>query len=281
MGNKAIKIKKILLGFGLAFGMILVATILAVAMFFMSIPEKTSHNYDIVLEGSPDASLATTPTNGLQNHTGSGYRDPFMPPAIAWSNLHIGSTRMETVWEPTPETLVSGKSKGPSPKKSKTAAVKKTVKTPLKSSKTYPAATASPEPVDLNTPEFKEPLILPGLSQSGSKYQNTGKEIKINYTVKKGETLSRISRKFGISRQSIVKENGLNDDADKLPEGKILIIPIPKNHLYKLKADETLWRIAIRYGTTVELLQEINNIRDINKLKTGQIIILPVPAGIN
>lgn len=81
-----------------------------------------------------------------------------------------------------------------------------------------------------------------------------------------------------MSRESITQENGLNPITDKLPEGKILIIPIPKTHLYQLKMNETLWRIAIRYGTTVKLLQEINNLQDLSKLKPGQIIILPVSA---
>ncbi|HBF39846.1 MAG TPA: hypothetical protein DDW50_21370, partial [Firmicutes bacterium] len=51
---------------------------------------------------------------------------------------------------------------------------------------------------------------------------------------------------------------------------------IPSSHLYILKPKETLWRLAMRYGTTVPLLMEINNIKDTSKVEAGQMIILPV-----
>jgi LysM repeat protein len=282
MGSKETNYKKILLGLGLAFGMILVATIIAVAAFFISIPEKhssDSRGHDFTAESSPDSGPATTPGNELQSLTGSQFRDPFLPPAIAWSNLKTVAIR-----EPSPKAVVSNSRTIPNTKKPKAIPVKRPTKTFHPSQGTTPAQAVSPEPADPNTPEFKEILILPGLSQGEAKDgqdKSLANGLKINYKVKKGETLSRISVKFGVSRESITKENGLSAGTDKLPEGKVLIINVPNTHLYQLKANETLWRIASRYGTTVELLQEINNIQDLNKLKTGQNIILPVPVGKN
>jgi LysM repeat protein len=43
-----------------------------------------------------------------------------------------------------------------------------------------------------------------------------------------------------------------------------------------LKPKETLWRIAKRYGVTIEILMEINHIDNYSKLGVGQKIILPV-----
>lgn len=296
MGSKERNYKKILLGLGLVFGMILVATIMAVAAFFISIPGKhsrDSRDRDFVessLENSPAINLG----NELQNSKGSQFRDPFLPPAIAWSNLKTVSSNPESNPETVSKTSVKTTKKKPSKagvsstriglniKKPKVTPVKSPTKTFHPAHGTTPALTMSPESDDPNTPEFKETLVLPGLSQGGtkdSKDKNTVNGLKINYKVKKGETLSRISLKFGITRESISKENGLSAGIDRLLEGRILIIPIPGTHLYQLKANETLWRIAIRYDTTVELLQEINNIQDLSKLKTGQTIILPVPVG--
>lgn len=287
MGNKETNYKKILLGLGLALGMILTATIIAVATFFMSIPIKHSSESperDFATESSPGFNPVGTPENELRNSASSQLRDPFMPPAIAWSNIIPVSPEPEYIKEKTAKVTVTGARPSPN--------IKKTKETPVKSSKNFyqgqrsssMVLTASPEPVDPNTPEFKETLILPGLSQNNTKDvtdKNAGNGIRVSYKVKKGEALYHISRKFGVSRESIAKENNLSPTTDKLPEGKILIIPIPNTHLYQLKANETLWRIANRYGTTVELLQEINDIQDLNKLKPGQIIILPVSAGKN
>ena len=66
--------------------------------------------------------------------------------------------------------------------------------------------------------------------------------------------------------------------SDLLSIGKTIQIPIPITHLYQLKPKETLWRIAKRYGITVEWLMEINNITDVTVLRMDQVIILPVPS---
>ncbi|HPT88595.1 MAG TPA: LysM peptidoglycan-binding domain-containing protein, partial [Bacillota bacterium] len=50
----------------------------------------------------------------------------------------------------------------------------------------------------------------------------------------------------------------------------------PENRIYVLKPKETLWRLAKRYGTTVEVLMELNNITDYTALEIGQQIVLPV-----
>ena len=65
--------------------------------------------------------------------------------------------------------------------------------------------------------------------------------------------------------------------SDLLQVGQTIRIPIPPTHLYQLQPKETLWRIAQRYGTTVELLVEINSITDVTSLRSDQVIILPVP----
>ena len=55
-----------------------------------------------------------------------------------------------------------------------------------------------------------------------------------------------------------------------------MLVPVPHDHFYILQSKETIWRVAKRYGVTVELLKELNSITDIAKVKIGQKIILPL-----
>lgn len=125
-----------------------------------------------------------------------------------------------------------------------------------------------------------------GISGSGTDSEGAGEGglttseppvgLKITYRVKKGDTVYAIARKYGISPESVLRENSLTKSS-LLSVGEALTIPIPFDHLYPINSQETLWRIAKRYGLDVNLLMEINSISDATTVKTGQVIILPVP----
>jgi len=289
MERKETNIKKIVIGISLIIGMILAATIIAIAAFFMSTPgkyqrrrivrhiiTKSSLNASLEVEASPDANAS--PDGALLKLTGAKFRDPFLPPAAAWPNLKAIVLDPANDSSGRQEQIVSKVKINPSNglKKPKTSPGKNLESKNATMIPGSAVATSNPEQQDPNSPEFKETLVLPGINQGTDK--NTDAGLKIHYKVKKGETLNTVSQKFGVPAGSISKENHLNLTTDRLPEGKNLIVPILKSHLYQLKADETLWRIATRYGATVEILQDINNIKDLNKLAPGQTIILPVPA---
>ena len=44
---------------------------------------------------------------------------------------------------------------------------------------------------------------------------------------------------------------------------------------YKVKAGDTLSKIAQKYGTTVTKLASINQIANVNKIQVGQVLTLP------
>ena len=94
------------------------------------------------------------------------------------------------------------------------------------------------------------------------------------YTVKKGDTLFSIGKKFGIEVKKIADYNKISSSS-KLRPGQVLRIPIPDSHKYVVRPKETLWRIARRYGVSVDLLAEINGLADPTKLEVGQVLILP------
>ena len=146
------------------------------------------------------------------------------------------------------------------------------------------------EPVDPEIPI--EEKALPDLSKlpkalnpptgdaaspgSNGKPEKAVGTVRVKIKVKKGETISSLAKKYGINKEVIITENMLKPGTETITVGAELVIAVPQNHFYEIKPKETLWRIAKRYGTTVELLMEINNIIDHTKIEKGQAIMLPV-----
>ncbi len=105
------------------------------------------------------------------------------------------------------------------------------------------------------------------------------------YIVKKGDTLTGISKKCKISIRKIRLYNNLKND--KIYKGqKIYLIPkkineksyvtkreIPKSKIYIVKKHDTLYRIAKMFGLTVMDLVEYNNLSSFD-IKVNQKILL-------
>ncbi len=141
-------------------------------------------------------------------------------------------------------------------------------------------STAQPGATSVNAPPdnpMSKKLVIEPSSTPRADHSQVTVGMELTVTLKPGETLSQIARKYGVTPAGILKENDLHTAADLKP-GQPLVILIPSSHLYVLKPKETLWRLAMRYGTTVNLLMEINHIGDISKVEAGQIIVLPVAA---
>jgi len=97
------------------------------------------------------------------------------------------------------------------------------------------------------------------------------------YEVRQGDTLSSISRKYGISLQEILSVNSLNRD-DKIKTGDILIIPTGftiEGSTHYVKEGETISSIAKNYGISVISLCSANSISNPNRLRTGRLLVIP------
>ncbi len=110
-------------------------------------------------------------------------------------------------------------------------------------------------------------------TEKNADISGTGNITLIEYPVKTNDTITGLAIKFGIERQTIITVNQL-ENKKEIPG--ILLIPIPNDRVYIVKPKETLWRIAKRYDTTIDLLKDLNSITDITQLKAGQTIVLPV-----
>ena len=100
-----------------------------------------------------------------------------------------------------------------------------------------------------------------------------------NYTVQSGDTLAGLSKKFGISQNTIIWANNLNGDLLK-PGMVLTILPID-GVIRKVTANDTLPDIAKLYHADINQIISYNGLADEQDINPGDLIIVPggtVPA---
>ncbi|HCI56702.1 MAG TPA: hypothetical protein DEW74_01105 [Opitutae bacterium] len=107
------------------------------------------------------------------------------------------------------------------------------------------------------------------------------------YCVQKGDTLTSIAKRFGMSVSSLKDLNHLTSDMIRIGQvltvsgnGSVASAPVtsvaPKNtspiqgSSYTVQSGDSLWSIAHRKGITVQELCRINNLSDSSVLQVGQ-----------
>ena len=109
--------------------------------------------------------------------------------------------------------------------------------------------------------------------QNTLKIKNFGKFII--HVVKKGDTLSSISKKYSIKKESIIKANKLLDENYIFIGQNLKIVEslIPENihngYYHEIKKGESLTEIANKYNLSLSKLVEINGIENQNILNVG------------
>ncbi|TET07205.1 MAG: LysM peptidoglycan-binding domain-containing protein [Candidatus Atribacteria bacterium] len=110
----------------------------------------------------------------------------------------------------------------------------------------------------------------------------------IVYTVKAGDNLWDISRKYGVSVEVIIDINNFKDK-DFLSLGQKLEIPaigggvsdsnqkqVPTIITYTVVKGDTLWSISQRYDVKMTSIISVNNLKEISRLSIGQKLKLPI-----
>ena len=111
-----------------------------------------------------------------------------------------------------------------------------------------------------------------------------------NHVVVAGDNFESIANKYGVTVRELVMAN-----PQLLKVNDQLTIPVPvaipsesgsgtsggggapstPKRTYTVKAGDTLSAIAVKFGTTVAAIASANNIADINKIKVGQVLVIP------
>ena len=102
---------------------------------------------------------------------------------------------------------------------------------------------------------------------------------------KNGDTLFKISKQYGVPLKELMYKNNLND-ATKIIEGEVILIPHKENNEYKnneyltyeVIEGDTLYKIAKDYNVNIKDIISINNLSNDSYLKLNQIILLPKGA---
>lgn len=99
-------------------------------------------------------------------------------------------------------------------------------------------------------------------------------ESKLNtYTVKSGDSLYSIAKKYGITVDELKKANGLT--SNNLSLNQKLVIPETKGEIgYVVKVGDSLYSIAQKYNITVDELKKANGLTT-NTLTIGQELTIP------
>ena len=98
----------------------------------------------------------------------------------------------------------------------------------------------------------------------------------LDYTVERGDTLSRIAQENGISLKELVDANNLANPNLIYP-GQTLVIP-GTDQVHIVARGETLGKIALAYGTTARTLADENALANPNLILIGQEILVPAAS---
>ena len=111
----------------------------------------------------------------------------------------------------------------------------------------------------------------------------------ISYTVKKGDTLYSIAKKYGVSADTIIQDNNLKNSnlsvgqilRIRSGEGKVLECfgedyndSISNYKTYIVQKGDSLYTISRRYGVSVDDIKRVNNLKS-NTLSIGQELLIP------
>jgi len=153
-------------------------------------------------------------------------------------------------------------------------------------------ATPPGAPYDINVPPGYGVIVaqkkseLSGLGNVNTQIAKYGGSRK--HKVRRGETLGKISNKYGVSISKIKKANGLRSSTIRV--GQTLKIPgkggveytSPKNRTstaqYKVRSGDTLGAIAARHRVSINSVKKANGMRG-SLIKTGQVLTIPGSSG--
>ncbi|MGI6659917.1 MAG: LysM peptidoglycan-binding domain-containing protein [Dethiobacteraceae bacterium] len=111
--------------------------------------------------------------------------------------------------------------------------------------------------------------------------QERQEEAVLRHTVARGETLTMIAKRYGLSLEQLISANNINNP-HLIYAGQVLTVvkddqpqaaETPLRHT--LQRGETVWKLAKRYHAQVDEILAVNKITDPTKLEVGRELIIP------
>ncbi len=113
-------------------------------------------------------------------------------------------------------------------------------------------------------------------NSSGNEAADVNGGIRIHeYTVRSGDTLSGVARRFRVGADLIAASSGIKT-GEALHPGHVLQIPSKPGLIYTVKPGESLASIALKYSTTADKIRQDNpDMADLDLVEPGSVVFLP------
>lgn len=123
-----------------------------------------------------------------------------------------------------------------------------------------------------NWESYAEAVVKSIAEYVGVSYENMD-QVNV-YTVKSGDTLWSIAKNNGLTVDELKKLNNLNSNKLSIGQKLKLSSDTISDDSYVVKAGDTLYAIAKKYGVSVDELKKHNNLTS-NSLSIGQVLKIP------
>jgi LysM repeat protein len=149
--------------------------------------------------------------------------------------------------------------------------------TPTTAAETTPAVAFTPTSVPTTAPTAT-PATAPTTVPTATPTEAVLSEQ--THIVQPGENLFRIALHYGMTYHALAAANGIVNP-DLIYVGQSLTIPaeVPSEptgeRIHVVQPGENLFRIALKYGTTVEAIAVANGISDVHIIYSGQSLVIP------
>ena len=102
----------------------------------------------------------------------------------------------------------------------------------------------------------------------------------IYYKIKRGDNLSTLAKEYDSKTAQLMLVNSL-ENVNSIRIGQTLLIPnnLTMVLLHTISSGEALSKISSRYDSNLDLLIEVNKIDDVNSIKAGDFLYIPVLKG--
>lgn len=143
---------------------------------------------------------------------------------------------------------------------------------------TFPIFSSRASELDLTSEEAQQQSILVGEEVFQTSISDKPRDKVVTYTVERGDTLSTIAKKFGISEDTIRWANNLSGDSLSIGQ-ELDILPV-SGIAHKVTSGETIYTIAKKYDTEAQKIVDFpfNEFAGNGEgfgLISGQILIVP------